>query len=331
MLLFQKFLNFLSFVQLVSGNLASAQIEARLREATLSDVERAHQAACHIVLAGGKRIRPRLALLAAEAVGLPSETALVIGTAAELVHTATLLHDDVIDQSDLRRGRITVNAKFGVGSAILTGDFLLSQALHQLLHADLYLATRELALSVRNLAEAELLQLERAFDPQTTIEETRRIALGKTAALFIWTTRAVALTASALPSIVEAASAFGRALGYAYQVADDLLDFCTTSVSGKPRGKDLREGQVTMPMQLLRQIDPHFAAVLRGALLTRQEGAIEAAYAILRNGQAEELAQREIAIAANEARRNLTRLASHRPALSHAFEELLEECTQRFA
>jgi geranylgeranyl pyrophosphate synthase len=303
------------------------QIEERLRASTESDVERARAAAQHLVLSGGKRVRPRLALLVAEAVGLDETTALTIGTSAELVHAATLLHDDVIDRSDQRRGQITVNAKYGAGSAILTGDFLLAQALSQLLEAELYPATRELSRAVRDLAEAEILQLQQAFQLDTTLEQTRRIAHGKTAALFIWAARAVAVTVGLPAERVAAAGDVGRALGYAFQVADDLLDFTSRS-AGKPAQKDLREGQINLPMQLVRAEDSRFAACVARAFETREESDYAAAYLAMPTARAAALAQAEITGALTAAKRGLSEL-SQSPAVNARFQQFIHECTQR--
>lgn len=305
-------------------------IERRLFASTDSDVERARAAARHLVLAGGKRLRPRLALLVAEAAGLAEDAALTIGTAAELVHAATLLHDDVVDRSDLRRGRATVNAKFGAASAVLTGDFLLAQALAQLLDADMFLATKELSAAVRSLAEAEILQLQQAFVPETTLAQSKRIADGKTAALFVWSARAVAVTADLDAERVAAAGDVGRALGYAFQVADDLLDFVPGGETGKPAFKDLREGQVTIPMQLLRIIDRRFDQALREAFATRDENAVDRAYAILRESRAERLGRQEIEDALAGARRRLDKLAGGR-GLAVKFNQFIDDCTRRTA
>ncbi len=303
-------------------------LEERLLHSTHSDVDRAREAARHLILSGGKRVRPRLALLVAEAVGLDDEKAGAIGAAAELVHSATLLHDDVIDRSDTRRGKPTVNAKYGVGSAILTGDFLLAQALMILTEIELYPATREMSRAVRELAEAEILQLQQAFDAATPIEHTRRIAEGKTGALFSWCARAVALTAGSADEVCRAADRVGRLVGYAFQVADDLLDFAPDSASGKPGRKDLREGQVTMPMQLVRAADGAVDAAIHRAFETRDEQDYEAAYDLLAESDAAACGRSEIQRALSEAADALAVLTSDH-SLGARFQEFVTLCTQR--
>lgn len=303
------------------------EIEKRLHDSTETDVLRARDAARHLVLAGGKRVRPRLAMLVAEAAGLDADTARIIGTAAELVHSATLLHDDVIDRSDQRRGQITVNAKYGAGSAILTGDFLLAQALSQLLDAELYLATREMSKAVRELAEAEILQLQQAFDAKTSFEQTRRVATGKTGALFSWCARGVAVSAGLPRGKVDTASEVGRSIGYAFQIADDLLDFIP-SRSGKPAHKDMREGQVTVPMQLLRRHDPVFDTLLVRAFTTREETDFAIAYDVLQSGPAELLGRMEITEALAQARAALDSLAGSPETLAK-FDAFIHDCTKR--
>ncbi len=304
-------------------------LESRLFAGTESDVERARQAARHLVLAGGKRIRPRFALLMADVFGINEETATRIGAAAELVHTATLLHDDVIDQSDMRRGRQTVNAKYGAASAILTGDFLLAQALNELLEVELYPATRELSIAVRDLAEAEILQLQQAYRADTQLDLTRRIAYGKTAALFAWCGRAVAVTAGAETERIKTAGLIGRSLGYTFQIADDLLDFITGTSAGKPAKKDLHEGQITVPMQLLRAEDPAFEAALVAAVEERSEAAIAEAYKLLETStRAEKLARDEIAKTLADIDLLLVRLGAT-TVQTERFQTFIQDCAKR--
>lgn len=313
-------------------NLSDSGFEQRLLDSTRSDVQRAHDAARHLIGSGGKRVRPRLAMLVARAAGLAEETAQQIGTAAELVHSATLLHDDVIDRCDTRRGHPTVSAKYGIGSAILTGDFLLAQALLSLTDAELYPATRELSRAVRELAEAEILQLQEAFDPASPLSATRRIADGKTGALFAWCARAVVVTAR--DDATQESPAFrnadqlGRMIGYAFQVADDLLDFLPETDAGKPVAKDLREGQVTIPMQLARQEDPALDAAIHEAFKTRSEDAFDRCYILLRQGKAEEAGRVEVATALASARDCLARLTTD-PAIQRDFADYLSACTLR--
>ena len=272
---------------------SDSSFERLLLDAASSEIRSVRLAAEHLIQAGGKRVRPRFATLLGELFRCESGLADAIGTAAELVHTATLLHDDIIDRSEVRRGQATVHSKFGVGHAVLAGDFLLARALHGLTERGLFEATHELTVAVRELVEAELLQFEQAYTPETTLAQTRRIAEGKTGALFAWCARGIAVTMRLSPDQVAVADSLGRRTGYAFQVADDLLDL-TNPDSGKPIHKDLREGQLTVPVQLARPEDPALDAVLGKAFESRTEADFEVAYDAIETSSARSRGQQEI-------------------------------------
>ena len=304
------------------------QMDVHLIRQTESDVDRVREAARHLILSGGKRLRPRFTLLIAAAVGLDEKTALCVGTAAELVHAATLLHDDVIDRSEMRRGQPTVNAKYGAGSAILTGDFLLAGALAQLTEDKLFTATAALATTVRRLAEAEILQLQQAFRADTTMAQTRQIAEGKTGALFAWCGEAAAASANASSEIVSTATRLGLMLGYAFQIADDLLDFLPFSRSGKPGMKDLREGQITVPVQLARAQDARLDESVRRAMDTKLDADFDLAYERIRGSRAAELGRAEMSVTIVQMGELLATLTQD-SELQAEFEKFVTECTVR--
>ncbi len=270
-----------------------ADFESRLLDAADSKVASVRQAARHLLEAGGKRARPRFAAVAGGWLGSPSELSTSLGMAAELVHTATLLHDDVIDRSELRRGRPSVHTAFGVESAVLTGDFLLARALQTLTGQGLFKATHELTLAVGELVEGELQQAACAYSLDTSLVQSRQIAETKTGALFAWCARAHAVTRGVADDLREAADRLGRLIGYGFQVADDLLDLSKTA-DGKPTHRDLREGRLTVPVQLARAARPELDQALADAFRERDEDAFESAYLALASSQAVELGSEEL-------------------------------------
>lgn len=274
--------------------MSDSSLENRLLDAARTDVEMLRQAIAGLVSAGGKRARPAFAAVVGDLLGSAPEAVRAVAASSELVHTATLMHDDIIDHSDRRRGRPTANAKYGAGQAVLAGDFLLAKSLTTLTSQGYFAATHELAVAMNELVEAELLQLECAFKLETPLAQTRRIAEGKTGALFAWCARALALTGSLGPERVAQADRLGRLIGYGFQVADDLLDYAKHD-TGKPVHKDLREGEINVPAQLALAADGAMAAVIAKAFATRADADYEAAYGSLEQVGAIGLAQAEIA------------------------------------
>ncbi len=239
----------------------------------------------HLVAAGGKRIRPLLTLLAARLCGYAGDRHIGLATCVEFIHTATLLHDDVVDGSDLRRGRASANAIWGNKAPVLVGDFLFSRAF-QLMTADGSLRVLEiLARASAVIAEGEVAQLETTGD--LTTDEARYLAVieAKTAALFEAACRVGAAVAGRPPAEEEALGRYGRHLGIAFQLVDDALDYAADPGRlGKGVGDDFREGKLTLPVILaLARADGEERAFWQRTLeqLDQREGDLERACAIL--------------------------------------------------
>jgi octaprenyl-diphosphate synthase len=216
-----------------------------------SDIALVRQIAGYIVHAGGKRIRPRLVLLFAGALGFTGPERHLLAATVEFIHTATLLHDDVVDESALRRGRPTANALFGNAASVLVGDFLYSRAFQMMVAVDRMRVLEVLADATNVIAEGEVLQLMNMHDPDLGVEDYLRVIRFKTAKLFEASARLGAVLADAPPRLESACADYGRHVGTAFQLVDDLLDYEGESASlGKNVGDDLREGKPTLPLLL---------------------------------------------------------------------------------
>ncbi len=216
-----------------------------------SEVALIPQLASHIVAAGGKRLRPMLTLAAADLCGYRGDRQVSLAACVEFIHTATLLHDDVVDESDLRRGNATANAVFGNQASVLVGDFLFSRAF-QLMVADGSLEVLAiLSKASAVIAEGEVLQLITTNDTETTEDSYLDVISAKTAALFSAACRVGAIVADAPKAEVEALDSYGRNLGIAFQLVDDALDYSARQATlGKTVGDDFREGKITLPIVL---------------------------------------------------------------------------------
>jgi octaprenyl-diphosphate synthase len=207
----------------------------------------------HIVAAGGKRLRPLLTVAAARAAGAKGdiEAPIKLAAAVEFIHTATLLHDDVVDASQLRRGKVAAHLIWGAPSSVLVGDFLFARAFELMVETGQMRALGILARASSVIAEGEVLQLTRAHDLNLDQETYLRIISAKTAELFAAAAEAGAVGAGAGDKAVEALRSYGLNLGLAFQLADDALDYGGSSdVLGKNAGDDFHEGKVTMPLLL---------------------------------------------------------------------------------
>jgi octaprenyl-diphosphate synthase len=226
-----------------------AQVDALIRTRLASDVVLINQIAEHIVAAGGKRLRPMLHLLAARACGYEGNDHLQLAAVIEFIHTSTLLHDDVVDESDLRRGRKTANALWGNAASVLVGDFLYSRSFQMMVELDSMAVMRILADTTNEIAEGEVLQLLHVHNPDTDEAAYLRVIERKTAVLFAAATRLGAVLGGADASREAALAQFGLNLGYAFQIADDVLDYTADAASlGKNLGDDLAEGKATLPL-----------------------------------------------------------------------------------
>lgn len=216
-----------------------------------SPVEMIPELAGHLIKSGGKRIRPMLTLAAAKMCGYKGEAQLKLAAAVEFIHTATLLHDDVIDESDLRRGAPTANTIWGNQASVLVGDFLFSRSFKLMIEADNVRVLGILSNASAIIAEGEVMQLMTANDMSTTEDNYLKVISAKTAALFEAATQVGAVIANASSGEENALHSYGRNLGIAFQIVDDALDYSGAQAKlGKTIGDDFREGKVTLPVLL---------------------------------------------------------------------------------
>lgn len=238
----------------------------------------------YIVHAGGKRMRPKLVLLFANALGFDGPARFELAAVVEFIHTATLLHDDVVDESSLRRGKPTANALFGNAASVLVGDFLYSRAFQMMVSVDRMRVLEVLAEATNVIAEGEVLQLINMHDPDITVESYLRVIRFKTAKLFEASARLGAVLANAPPEIEEACAAYGRALGTSFQLIDDVLDYeGETQELGKNIGDDLREGKTTLPLLIaMERASPSQRALLRHAIEEGEQEKLQEILTIVR-------------------------------------------------
>ena len=231
-----------------------AEVDAVIHRRLSSQVALVNQISHYIVNAGGKRVRPLLLLLVARALGCDSNQRHELAAVVEFIHTSTLLHDDVVDESSLRRGRQTANAMFGNAASVLVGDFLYSRSFQMMVSTGRYKVMEVLADATNIIAEGEVLQLMNMHDPDISVDDYMRVIEYKTGKLFEASARLGAVVADAPAHIEDACAAFGRAVGSAFQLIDDLLDYeGSTAELGKNIGDDLREGKPTLPLLLAMQ------------------------------------------------------------------------------
>ncbi len=230
------------------------QVDAVIAARLDSGVPLVSHVAQYIISAGGKRLRPSLLLLVAGALGLESAQRFNLAAVVEFIHTATLLHDDVVDESTLRRGRATANEVFGNPASVLVGDFLYSRAFQMMLDAGDIRVMEVLAEATNIIAEGEVMQLMNMHDASLDEAGYLKVIRSKTAKLFEASTRLAAILAKAPPELEEACAQYGQALGTAFQVIDDVLDYHgDAEETGKNVGDDLREGKTTLPLIIAMQ------------------------------------------------------------------------------
>ncbi len=224
-------------------------VNAVIRDRLNSEVVLIRTIGDYIIGAGGKRLRPALVLLMAKNLGYAGDKHPVMAAVVEFIHTATLLHDDVVDDSDLRRGKSTANAVFGNPASVLVGDYLYSRAFEMMVEVNSMDIMRVMAEATTVISEGEVLQLLNVNDPDVTEERYLQVVRYKTAKLFEAAAIAGAILADATDKQRVAAGAYGRHLGTAFQLIDDLLDYSGNAETlGKTVGDDLREGKPTLPL-----------------------------------------------------------------------------------
>ena len=250
------------------------RVETRLCEQMDSPIGRIPEVGTHLLGAGGKRLRPLLSVLVGRASDADMEQALAAGCAAELIHTATLFHDDVVDNGSVRRGRPAARMIYGNGVAVLVGDFCLARGLDLVASTGSIAMVRSLAATVTEMAEGEVAQLEGAGDPDATIASYLRVVDRKTASLMAWCARMGGVLPEGFDLVL---GRFGRALGRAFQIVDDILDCATDEgTTGKSGGRDLQEGKLTLPVLLACEANPDLRARIREALGEQGIPAVEA-------------------------------------------------------
>lgn len=214
-----------------------------------SDVSLINQLGFYIVSGGGKRLRPLLAILSAKALGYQGEGHTLAAAFIEFIHTATLLHDDVVDESDMRRGKATANAMFGNAASVLVGDFIYTRSFQMMTELGSMKILKLMSHSVNVIAEGEVLQLMNCNDPDTTEASYMQVIYSKTARLFEAATQIGAILCDAPPLIEQALQNYGKYLGTAFQLIDDVMDYTADGKEmGKNVGDDLAEGKPTLPL-----------------------------------------------------------------------------------
>lgn len=251
---------------LVADDMRAVDVIVRARLA--SDIVLVSQVGEYIIEAGGKRLRPILLLLASGACGFRGPEAHELAAVVEFIHTATLLHDDVVDESEMRRGRVTANSVFGNPAAVLVGDFLYSRAFQMMVSVGRMRVMQVLADATNVIAEGEVMQLMNVNDPDVTEEAYLDVIRFKTAKLFEAAGRLGGVLAGAPPAVEEALAKYGMHVGTAFQLIDDVLDYSgELARTGKNLGDDLAEGKATLPLiHVLRHGAPGEAAVVRRAI-----------------------------------------------------------------
>jgi octaprenyl-diphosphate synthase len=279
------------------------EVDQVIRRRLASDVVLVNQIAEYIVGSGGKRLRPLVTVVVARACGCPDSRYTEAAAIIEFIHTATLLHDDVVDSSKLRRGRDTANAVWGNEPSVLVGDYVYSRAFEMMVALGDMRIMDVMASATNKIAEGEVLQLMNAHDPDTTEERYFEVIYRKTAKLFEAGAQVAAILSGKLNGVEEAMTRYGKHLGTAFQLIDDVLDYRADEEElGKNLGADLAEGKPTLPLiYALKNGSPEQVTVIRASIeqgnvveLNRITSAIESTGGLAYTAR---LARREIAIA----------------------------------
>ena len=245
------------------------RVDALIRQRLASDVVLIRQVAEHIVAGGGKRLRPALHLIASAAAGFKGDARYELAAVIEFIHTATLLHDDVVDESDLRRGRETANSAFGNAASVLVGDFLYSRAFQMMVTVNNMRVMEVMAEATNTIAEGEVLQLLNVRDPEVDEARYLEVIHRKTAKLFEAAARLAGVMAGVSPAVEKGLADYGMHLGTSFQLIDDVLDYSgDAGAIGKNVGDDLAEGKPTLPLiHVMRTGTPTQTALIRNAIV----------------------------------------------------------------
>ncbi|MBF0255061.1 MAG: octaprenyl diphosphate synthase [Gammaproteobacteria bacterium] len=285
-----------------------------------SDVVLINQIGGHIVHSGGKRLRPLIVLLAARAAGYQGQQHIDLAAIIEFIHTATLLHDDVVDNSDKRRNRDTANAVWGNAASVLTGDFLYSRSFEMMVAIDNMRVMQILSTATNRIAEGEVLQLLNCNNPDTSEQQYREVILRKTAVLFEAGSRLGGVIAGLDKAGEQALADYGLHLGIAFQLVDDALDYSAKSEDlGKNLGDDLAEGKPTLPLiRAMAQGSAEQAKLIRSAIENGGLEQIDEIMAIIESTDAIQYTARLAQAEAELAKQALSQLppSPHREALA---------------
>lgn len=304
---------------------AMQKVDEVIRVRLASRVALIDQISHYIISAGGKRIRPRLVLLFAEALGFEGPERYELAAIVEFIHTATLLHDDVVNESSLRRGRQTANAMFGNAASVLVGDFLYSRAFQMMVSVNRMRVLDVLADATNVIAEGEVLQLMNIHDADLAVADYLQVIRYKTAKLFEASARLGAVIGGAAPDLEECCADFGRSLGTAFQLVNDLLDYeGDPHALGKNVGDDLREGKPTLPLLIaMERGNDAERALIRHAIEHGEVQGLNQIVNVVRRTGAIEATRAMAEVEAEQARTCLQRLPR-----SAAREALLELCVR---
>ena len=277
-------------------------LNAQIRQFLHSDVALIEQIAEYIISSGGKRLRPIILMMIAKALGCSDDMRYKLAAIVEFVHTSTLLHDDVVDESTLRRGRNTANAVWGNAASVLVGDFLYSRSFQMMVGTGNMYVQEILANTTNILSEGEVLQLMNAHDPDVTVDGYMQVIHYKTAQLFDASARLGAVVSGAPKEIEEACATYGRSIGTAFQIIDDILDYESSAEEmGKNVGDDLREGKPTLPLIIaMKQGTPEQRELVRNAIINGETENLQKIFeAVQATGGIEysrDIAQKEVRI-----------------------------------
>lgn len=285
-------------------------VDAVIRKRLYSEVVLVRQVAEYIISSGGKRMRPALVLLAAGAMSYEGQDHHEMAAVIEFIHTATLLHDDVVDESDMRRGRNTANAMFGNAASVLVGDFLYSRAFQMMVEVDDMRIMKVLSDATNVIAEGEVLQLMNCHDANVDEARYMQVIHYKTAKLFEAAAQLGAILGKASPDTEAALAAYGMHLGTAFQLVDDVLDYSGHEAeTGKHIGDDLAEGKPTLPLiYVMQQGTPEQAACVRKAIEEGGRNDFPAVLEAIRNSGALQYAQTRATEEAELAKRAIQHL-----------------------
>lgn len=245
-----------------------AKVNKTIQAQLNSDVSLINQLGFYIVSGGGKRLRPLLALLSARALGYQGEAHITSAAFIEFIHTATLLHDDVVDESDMRRGKATANAAFGNAASVLVGDFIYTRSFQMMTTLGSLKILELMSEAVNVIAEGEVQQLMNCNNPDTTEESYMQVIYSKTARLFEAATQIGAILSESSPEVETAMQNYGKYLGTAFQLIDDVMDYTADGKEmGKNVGDDLAEGKPTLPLlYAMHNAAPVQASMIREAI-----------------------------------------------------------------